>query len=484
MFRFVRNIRISRRLGIFFQITILPMIILFGMFVFITNSIYELENKIMIDNVATIRAVYNLELSLLRLRRLNANYIIKPDKRYLDAFRSDADEFKKWLRESGKSPGKNEGVILKNIDSNFEKYLNKHVEIVRLIKQDNKTKAIHTMLSEGNNYYDLIYEDCERLIRVNDDRIAVLEEKAMRYLVLSKRIGYATIAVFLMIGIVSYIVISRSILEPIKEIESASGKFTDAKAHTIDELELLKTRFQNMMKTIRKSQSQLVRTEKRAAVGQIAAGISHELNNPIGIISGFAEMLSKSSRLTMKDKNIAHEIYRESQRCRLLLGDFLNFAKTPNPRMRRTDIVKIVSHLIHSCATNDQFSRVDFTFKSERPSMIAYVDPMQIRQVFVNIILNACDAMKNRGKLAVSCAYSKNGMVIAFKDSGPGIDAAVIKKIFDPFFSTKPKGTGLGLAISHDIIDRHEGKIHCSSSQEGTLFSILLTKGIYGNKNA
>jgi signal transduction histidine kinase len=453
------------------------------MFVYITNMMYELENRIMVDNVADIRAVYNLELSLLRLRRLNANYIIKPDKIFLDAFSHDANEFQRWLEESfRKSSGNEEHAILVNISDTFKKYLKKHDDIVRLIQQNNKTKAIHTMLSEGNNFYDTIYVNCEQLISINDERISILEKKAERYLVLSKRIGYATIFIFLVIGFIAYITISRSILNPIKEMEIESGKFTDSGARGGDELESLKKRFYTMMKTIKKGQAQLVRTEKRAAVGQIAAGISHELNNPVGIISGFAEMLSKSSQLSRKDKGIALEIFKESQRCRLLLGDFLNFAKTPKPRMRRTDIVKILRQLMLSYTRNTQFEHVSFSMESEKPAMSAYVDPMQIRQVFVNIIHNACDAMKNHGALSIKCTYSRKGMMITFSDTGPGINQDILGKIFDPFFSTKKKGSGLGLAVSHDIIDRHDGEIHCVSTGSGAQFTVTLTKGIYGNK--
>jgi len=483
MFRFVRNIKISRRLGIFFQITIIPMIILFGAFVYVTNTIYDLENRIMSDNVRNIRAVYNLELSLLRLRRLNANYIIKPEIKYLNAFHKNANEFNMWIRESSlNSTDRNETKIITQISEDFGKYLKKHDDIVKLMHQNNKTKAIQTMLSEGNNFYDNIYDNCELLIRLNDNKIEHLEQKVRHYLTLSRRFGYVTMFIFLFIGIVAYIVISRSIMDPIREMQSASSTFKETDTTYVDELDALKARFQNMLKTIRNNRAQLIRTEKRAAVGQIAAGISHELNNPIGIISGLAEMLSRNTHLGAKEKKLASEIFKESQRCRILLGDFLNFAKAPNPVMKKTDITRILRQLIQSYSQNDQFKGITFNYKSDSPSMIALVDPMQIRQVFVNIIINACDAVQHRGVLSIHCAYSKNGMIIAFKDNGHGIPQHISKNIFDPFFSTKKKGTGLGLAISHDIIDRHSGKLYCVPVKEGAQFMILLTKGVYGKK--
>ncbi|HNX58252.1 MAG TPA: ATP-binding protein [Spirochaetota bacterium] len=485
MFRFVRNIKISRRLGIFFQITIIPMIILFGAFVYVTNTVNELENRIMSDNVRNIRAVYNLQLSLLRLRRLNANYIIMPDAKYLKAFRDNVNEFNKWLRESSShSTDSGEIEIISSISDNFSKYLSKHDEIVKLMKNNDKTRAIQTMLSEGNNYYYSIYDNCETLIGLNDRKIDALENKVEHYLSLSRRFGYVTIVIFLVMGTVAYIVVSRSIMEPIREMESASNTFKTPESAHMDELEALKSRFQNMMKTIRKNREQLIRTEKRAAVGQIAAGISHELNNPIGIIAGLAEMLSRNGHLSAKDKKLAAEIFRESQRCRVLLGDFLNFAKTPDPHMRKTDITRVLRQLIQSYSQNDLFSGISFTFRSDAPSMTALVDPMQIRQVFVNIVINARDAMNGKGTISINCAYSKNGMTIAFKDTGHGIPREIAKRIFDPFFSTKKKGTGLGLAISHDIIDRHAGKLYCAQVKEGAQFMILLTKGVYGKKTA
>jgi len=378
--RLIKNFRISHRMIIFFQIMFIPLVILFVLFLLTINMLNETENNIMLNNVASIRAVYNVETTILRLRRINANYIIRPDKKFLDDFAKDVKEFNHWYNEAfTRSLGKTGMDILSNISIDFSNYLNQHSRVVELINKGYRSRAADIIMSEGNRYYNKIYENCQELIEKNDRIIDESQSKAAKYLRYSKIFGYSTMIVFVITGFIMLMIITRSITDPIRQIEKESG--TLERGEGVDELERIRDRFHAMVKTLKDNQTKIVRTERRAAIGQIAAGISHELNNPIEIISGFAEMLLRNPKLSKKDMSIVEEIYRESQRCRVLLGDLLNFAKAPNPVFKMINPVQILNQTIHTFQKHEKYNNIRFTITSPKRETRINADRMQLEQV-------------------------------------------------------------------------------------------------------
>lgn len=219
------------------------------------------------------------------------------------------------------------------------------------------------------------------------------------------------------------------------------------------------------------TQEQLVRTEKLAAVGTLASGVSHELRNPLSAIKNAVYLLKrKLSRKEIPD--IDEKVLQfldimdnEIDRSAKIINDLLGFTRVSKPTRIRSDIKIVI---------NDALSRVKISknvklfkdLKSNLPKVT--IDANQIGQVLINLIDNACQAMDGEedGKLQISTRESNGFVEIDIGDSGSGISAESIKKIFDPLFTTKPKGIGMGLAVCHGIIEKHNGYIDVKS-QEG-----------------
>jgi two-component system NtrC family sensor kinase len=220
---------------------------------------------------------------------------------------------------------------------------------------------------------------------------------------------------------------------------------------------------------LRRTQEQLLQSEKMSAVGQLIAGVAHELNNPLTAILGYAQLL-ESEGLNPRAQDFVGKLFKQAQRTHRVVQNLLSFARQRTPQRDEVDIRKVLDETL---ALRDYDLKIN-NIKVERdmPSEPARVvaDPHQIEQVFLNIINNAVDAlmeMGRPGKLKITVA-TRNGHVSAqFADNGPGLKEP--KRIFDPFYTTKSvgKGTGLGLSICYGIVKEHGGDITANNSAEG-----------------
>ncbi|HEX5061846.1 MAG TPA: ATP-binding protein [Kofleriaceae bacterium] len=201
------------------------------------------------------------------------------------------------------------------------------------------------------------------------------------------------------------------------------------------------------------------RTERMATVGQLAAGVAHEIRNPMAAISGSIELLKQSSETSDDDRALMTIVQREVQRLNVLIGDLLDYA---NPRPKQAvdfDLGSLVQETVQVARGDQNFSEIEITAATDEPLAI-HADPAKLRQVVWNLVRNAADAAGGGGKhVKVEARRDGGGAKISVADDGPGIPDAVLGRIFDPFVTTKQKGTGLGLATCHSIITEHGGRI-------------------------
>ncbi|HTL36523.1 MAG TPA: ATP-binding protein [Kofleriaceae bacterium] len=201
------------------------------------------------------------------------------------------------------------------------------------------------------------------------------------------------------------------------------------------------------------------RTERMATVGQLAAGVAHEIRNPMASISGSIELLRASPQASEDDRTLMTIVQREVQRLNVLIGDLLNYA---NPRAKQTvdfDLASLVEETVQVARGDQNFSDIELTASTEGPLPI-HADPAKLRQVVWNLVRNAADAASAGGKhVRVSAAKVAEGAQITVEDDGTGIPESLVGRIFDPFVTTKEKGTGLGLATCHAIVTEHGGRI-------------------------
>ena len=226
-------------------------------------------------------------------------------------------------------------------------------------------------------------------------------------------------------------------------------------------------------------QKQLIQSEKLASVGRLAAGVGHEINNPLTGILTYGHFLSK--RANEKDfvKEYSEKIVNETMRCRKIIRRLLDFARQTEPEKELADINKIVKNTLAIIANQASLQnvKIDTELNEQLPMII--VDSNQIQEVFTNIILNALDAMPDGGLLTILNDRAVDGRFIEIKfiDTGCGIPTENIDKLFDPFFTTKKvgEGTGLGLSVSYGIIEKHNGAIEVQSEVgKGSTFVVKL----------
>jgi two-component system sensor histidine kinase AtoS len=229
-------------------------------------------------------------------------------------------------------------------------------------------------------------------------------------------------------------------------------------------------------------EERLQRAEQMKLVGEWAAGLAHEIKNPLAGIKVSVQAISEEPNIAEEDRAIASRAIDEIRRIELLIKSLLNFAKPPKPQLMAVDINDILDKTLafslrHPTLSSDQTRGIDIVKDLDENLPQTLADPMQMNQVFLNLLLNSIQAMPNGGTLAVKTRYRDRQppIQITISDTGKGIDKQNIDKIFQPFFTTKPRGTGLGLAITRRLVEQHGGKIYVESHPgEGTLFTILL----------
>jgi two-component system sensor histidine kinase AtoS len=217
-------------------------------------------------------------------------------------------------------------------------------------------------------------------------------------------------------------------------------------------------------------------------VGEWAAGLAHEIKNPLAGIKGSVEVLLQEPGLSEEDRSIVAKAVDEIKRIELLIKSLLNFAKPPQLQLMPTDLNDLLDKTITFSLKHPLLSSSSATpikvlrdFDTRVPETMA--DPMQLQQVFLNLMFNAIEAMPDGGALAVRTTYDAalNSIRIGIADTGKGIEQTTLDQIFQPFFTTKSKGSGLGLAISRRLVDEHGGSIYVESTpNRGTVFNVSL----------
>jgi signal transduction histidine kinase len=253
-----------------------------------------------------------------------------------------------------------------------------------------------------------------------------------------------------------------------------------------DEVSTLIRTYNNMAATLKEREIQLMRKEeellrhrKLAAIGTLASGVAHELNNPLNNIHLSAQVLArevKGSGEAMVSE-IVEDILSQTMRVKKIVGDLLEFAREKKPEKTRTNLPDLITRVYDQLSKVYPSGGVGFSLQSP-PEVYLFIDPVQMERVFLNLFTNALDAMQNEGELVVVISEDDDVVRVDVSDTGPGIPEEALEKVFDPFFTTKDRGTGLGLSIVYNIINNHYGRIKITSTSEGTTFTIYLPRDI------
>jgi two-component system NtrC family sensor kinase len=397
------------------------------------------------------------------------------------------------------------------------------------VRNQDGSRAISTLVSE--EVYDAVLRDGKRWlgdafvvnawyitgyepIRDIDNRII-----GILYVGILKQpfddVFWSTLVMFagialggMLLIVVGAILIARRISRPLKTLEGVAQQIADGDfsrevvVHAPEEVEhlaksinqmakklemekreleewgtTLERRVQERTDEIKKIHSQLFRSEKLASLGKLAAGVAHEINNPLtGILTNSSLLLEDLDKEDPKREDV-DIIVKETIRCREIVKRLLDFAKQTKPQKKLTDVNALIENIILLVRNQTSFRNIVIEKDLDRNLPEILSDTDQIQQVFINIILNAAEAMTKGGTLRIKSGMTKEGefIDIRFADTGPGIPEEQRERIFDPFYTTKEHGTGLGLSISYGIIEQHGGTISVESCvNKGTTFVVQL----------
>jgi len=265
------------------------------------------------------------------------------------------------------------------------------------------------------------------------------------------------------------------------------GRKRSQKDYTVEELELLEAFLNQTALAISRAliyrdmslkDKQIMQAEKLAAIGELAAGIAHEIRNPLGIITGSAETVRKHGDRKIRDEMTGY-ILEESRRINGLISTFLDFARPKEPELVYCDLREVLEKTLLLLSPKANILGVEIKTDILQKPLYVSIDPDQMRQAFTNLAVNALEAMSHGGVLAITVTENARGkLVVRFSDTGKGIPKEMRAKVFDPFFTTKEGGTGLGLSIAHRIITQHGGDIALEEAEKkGSAFTITLPLG-------
>ena len=242
---------------------------------------------------------------------------------------------------------------------------------------------------------------------------------------------------------------------------------------------MLYNRIEEAHLTLKDAQERLQHGERMAAIGETVANLVHELKNPLVTIGGFAGRLLKSLPAETRQHQYADTMVSEVCRLEKMLSDILAFSRKPTICFSACDLKEIIEECLTNCTTTFEDHNIRVSLSGNTRSWIVSGDAHQLKQVFLNLILNACDVMQEGGELSLTLTQKEvtrnnKTVVVRVEDSGGGIRKEMLPQIFNPFFTTKNHGTGLGLAIANRIVLNHFGSIEAYNSANGAVFSISL----------
>lgn len=253
-----------------------------------------------------------------------------------------------------------------------------------------------------------------------------------------------------------------------------AGFLSDRTRREKERAERINSELQRSYAELRQTFEQLLQAERLAALGELSAGIVHEIRNPLAAIKGAVEILEDG----LSQENPRHEFAQiarsEVDRLNKLVSEFVNFARAPKLTKTSTDanalIASVASLLRRQAAAQAVLIEIDLSPNLPKIS----IDSEQIKQVLLNLAVNALQTMPDGGKLFIRTFRKDDAVIIAVEDTGGGIPAGIIGRIFDPFFTTKEKGLGLGLSVANKIVSQHGGKLDAENNSRGAVFYLSL----------
>lgn len=410
---------------------------------------------------------------------------------YKDAFEridKTAAEFHNILNKSKghKSPY---SFIFPFVEATFLQHPLEGAELLRkisLVSDKRGLEILRDLSQEINSLRGL----GEEILILSKDIDKSARERAEGLISISQKSALILIPSSFLVGLFLLFVISQGVVNRLRMLmetveKTGKGHFSimpvpaqhDEVSRLISTFNRMEDDLKNREEDLKKKEEELLQSKKLAAIGTLASGVAHELNNPLNNIYISAQVLQREAgkKASPFMKETLSDIISQSIRVKGIVSDLLEFARGRDLQIREVELNSLITAAYKSLGYSMNLNKIRFVLNSDPNGVVIYADPEQLEQVFINLFTNAFDAMNGKGGLTVHVESEGNLVRVKISDTGRGMSNETKERVFEPFFTTKDKGTGLGLAIVFNIIKKHNGEISVESEEDkGATFTIIL----------
>jgi signal transduction histidine kinase len=480
--------RLSLQARLFLLLTALVITALSGGLVTVwhNDAIDSLLTSLIDKNVASFQAAEELENALLMQKGYLTYYFMDGNPIWLQQLGKYNQEFQDWLRKAQVSAyADSMRETLSQIEAKYKGYLLSREEVIALYKLGQRDAGAQRHW-EVRKQFQEIFNLCDRYKYIHEQRIAQARSESQAQAHLINKLTLIAMPTMVVLGALLAYILIKQLLEPIRKL-ALDTDLANNYPQEPNEVMALSRRVKNLLKNVDQAQSELERSqehllqsEKLAMVGKLAAGVAHTIRNPLTSVKMRLFSMRRALNLHPDQQEDFDVISEEIRHIDTIVRNFLEFSRPPKLKMQRvspSDVVDLALQLLRH-----RLESYNVEVKVIRPRHLPEicVDPDQLKEVLVNLLINACEAMVDGGLIEIKEEDNfleplGRMVVIQVSDNGPGIPESIQDKVFQPFFSGKEEGTGLGLSIASRILEEHGGWLDLKSTEgRGTTFIINL----------
>jgi signal transduction histidine kinase len=437
-------------------------------------------------NLASYHAAEGLETALLQQKGFLTYYFLDGDLQWLKEIARYNLAFEEWLEKARKTAYTGAmREIVSQVDAKYHHYLVGREQVINLYREG-KRQAGAKLHWEVRQQYVEILNLCRLYKLTNESAISRVRKESQARAGFVNVFALAVISAVAVLGVLLAYILIKQVLGPIRQLALETAPANPV-TRVPDEVKALSSRVHSLIEDVdqaqielERSQEHLLQSGKWAMVGKLAAGVAHSIRNPLTSVNMRLFSLKRSLAMSSSQQEDFEVISEEIRHIDTIVRNFLEFSRPPKLKMQRVSPSDVVDMALVLLRYRLESYGVEVELNRAHRLPEIWADPDQLKEVLVNLVLNACEVMVNGGVITIREEEKGEpplgpAVVIRVSDTGPGIPESVQDKVFQPFFSTKEEGTGLGLSIASRIIEEHGGRLELESiKQQGATFNITL----------
>jgi signal transduction histidine kinase len=479
--------KISLRFRIYSVLACLVLITILGGLVMVWYT-YRMEGLLTVlidENLAAYQRAEALETALANQKGYVSYFFQDGNPEWLEELSRHRALFQKLLEEARSfASAEPQKEIMARIEAEYLRYILLKDQVIRHYADGEREQGI-ALHQDVRGHFFKVMEHCEEYKAFHTQQIQIIKTNSYTQAERLRVVAGSAVFIVLLLGLVLAFVLGNDILEPIRRLarEASPGSRPDGRNEVKALSRSIRVLIEDIDQTqneLEKSREHLLQAEKMVVVGKLAASMAHSIRNPLTSVKMRLFSLNRTLDLSSHQKEDFEVISEEILHIDGIVQSFLEFSRPPKLRVQDISPSDVVDHVLRLLTHRLHSYNVTVQLNRNGPLPEIKVDPERLKEVLVNIIENACEAMKGGGTIAI---HEEQGLdsglgpveIIRLSDSGPGISESIRCKIFEPFFTTKEEGSGLGLSIAVRIMEEHGGLLDLKSSEEGgSIFSVIL----------